>query len=57
MDVQLNRWKGFWKVDKNDTHTFSHIVDILISKHGWTHVPCYVKKDEKRNYEYKVSNI
>lgn len=53
--MEQSKWNSFWKEDKNSNYTFRHIVDILIQKHGWTEIPCFVSWKEKKKYEYKVS--
>ena len=53
--MEQSKWNSFWKEDKNSNYTFRHIVDILIQKHGWTEIPCFVSWNEKKKYEYKVS--
>lgn len=53
--MEKSKWNEFWKSDKDSNYTFSHLVDLLINKHGWTEIPCFVNWKEKRKYEYKVS--
>jgi len=52
--MEKSKWNSFWKSNKDSNYTFRHIVDILIHKHGWTELPCYVGLNEKKKYEYKV---
>lgn len=55
IDAHNKRWKSHWKTDKDSEYNFSHIVNILIGKHGWTELPCFVNWGKKKKYEYKVS--
>ena len=53
--MEQSKWNSFWKSHPGSKYTFTHIVDTLIQKHGWTEIPCFVSWKEKRKYEYKVS--